>query len=134
MARPRKSRGVGDTVEKVTKATGVKKVVDTIAKVTGKDCGCNKRKEFLNRTFPYINQEKACMNQEQIEFYERFKKDYLSKKQSSVQIKGDDFKALIDLYNTVFQTNIKGCSGCQLNAYTDKLEKVYQNVKESIRA
>ncbi len=48
-----KSRGLGDTIEKFTKATGIKKVVDTVAKATGKDCGCNKRKDSLNRSFPY---------------------------------------------------------------------------------
>ena len=31
-----KSKGLGDTVEKITKATGIKKVVDTVAKATGK--------------------------------------------------------------------------------------------------
>ena len=49
----KKSKGLGDTVAKITKATGIKKVVDTVAKATGKDCGCNKRKETLNRFFPY---------------------------------------------------------------------------------
>jgi hypothetical protein len=48
-----RSRGLGDTVEKITTATGIKKVVDTVAKVAGKDCGCNKRKDALNRMFPY---------------------------------------------------------------------------------
>ena len=38
-----KSRGLGDSIERFTKATGIKKVVDTVAKATGKDCGCNKR-------------------------------------------------------------------------------------------
>lgn len=47
------SKGLGDTVEKITTATGIKKVVQTISKVTGKDCGCSKRKDALNRTFPY---------------------------------------------------------------------------------
>ena len=47
------SRGLGDSIEKFTKATGIKKVVDTVAKATGKDCGCNKRKDTLNRAFPY---------------------------------------------------------------------------------
>ena len=50
-----KSKGLGDSIEKFTKATGIKKVVDTVAKVAGKDCGCNKRKETLNRFFPYNN-------------------------------------------------------------------------------
>ena len=48
-----KSKGLGDTVEKITKATGIKKVVDTVSKATGKDCGCNARKNKLNKIFPY---------------------------------------------------------------------------------
>lgn len=48
-----KSRGFGDTVEKFTKATGIKKAVDTVAKATGTDCGCGKRRDTLNRVFPY---------------------------------------------------------------------------------
>ena len=48
-----KSKGFGDTVEKITTATGIKKVVETVAKATGKDCGCKQRKDALNRMFPY---------------------------------------------------------------------------------
>ena len=48
-----KSKGLGDTIEKITKATGIKKVVNAVNKVTGKDCGCNKRKQTLNKIFPY---------------------------------------------------------------------------------
>ena len=51
----KKSKGLGDTVAKITKATGIKKVVDTVAKATGKDCGCKKRQQTLNRFFPYNN-------------------------------------------------------------------------------
>ena len=48
-----KSKGLGDSIEKITKATGIKKVVDTVAKATGKDCGCGARKNSLNKMFPY---------------------------------------------------------------------------------
>ena len=48
-----KSRGLGDSIEKITKATGIKKVVDTMSKVTGKDCGCSRRKKKLNQAFSY---------------------------------------------------------------------------------
>lgn len=48
-----KSKGLGDTIEKITRVTGVKKVVEAVAEATGKDCGCNKRKEKLNELFPY---------------------------------------------------------------------------------
>tara|TARA_R110000822_G_scaffold151458_1_gene290580 strand:- start:37 stop:207 length:171 start_codon:yes stop_codon:yes gene_type:complete len=48
-----KSKGLGDTIEKFTKATGIKKVVDTVVKATNSGCGCNNRKDALNRAFPY---------------------------------------------------------------------------------
>jgi hypothetical protein len=48
-----KSKGLGDTILKITTATGIKKVVDTISKATNTDCGCDKRKDSLNRLFPY---------------------------------------------------------------------------------
>ena len=50
-----KSKGLGDTIEKITKATVIKNLVDKVAKVTGKDCGCNERKDILNSIFPYKN-------------------------------------------------------------------------------
>ena len=49
-----KSKGLGDTVAKITKATGIKKIVDSINEARGvKDCGCKKRQQTLNRFFPY---------------------------------------------------------------------------------
>lgn len=53
-----KSKGLGDTIEKITTATGIKKVVETVAKAAGKDCGCKARKDALNRVFPYNNETK----------------------------------------------------------------------------
>jgi len=50
-----KSRGFGDTVEKITTVTGIKKVADTIAKVkkgTGECTPCQQRRDALNRAFP----------------------------------------------------------------------------------
>tara|TARA_R110002072_G_scaffold3850_5_gene27544 strand:- start:1967 stop:2113 length:147 start_codon:yes stop_codon:yes gene_type:complete len=46
-----KSKGLGDSVEKFTKSTGIKKLVD---KLPG-DCGCKKRQSALNKIFPYKN-------------------------------------------------------------------------------
>jgi len=51
LSQYKKSKGLGDTIQKFTKFTGIKKVVNTIA--GKKDCGCNKRKEALNKAFPY---------------------------------------------------------------------------------
>lgn len=51
------SKGLGDTVEKITAATGIKYVVEKAAERLKKDCGCNKRKEALNQMFPYNNKK-----------------------------------------------------------------------------
>ena len=50
-----KSKGLGDSIEKFTKTIGIKKVVDTVSKVTKKPCNCGKRQDTLNRLFPYNN-------------------------------------------------------------------------------
>ena len=52
-----KSKGLGDTIEKITTATGIKAVVEKVAEVTGKPCGCQGRKDTLNRVFPYNNEQ-----------------------------------------------------------------------------
>ena len=49
------SKGLGDTVAKFTEAIGIKKVVDTVSKTIKKPCNCGKRKDTLNRLFPYNN-------------------------------------------------------------------------------
>jgi hypothetical protein len=53
MKLSRKSRGLGDTVEKITTVTGIKSVVDKVSKVSKKPCGCKERKDTLNKMFPY---------------------------------------------------------------------------------
>ena len=50
-----KSRGSGDSIEKFTKATGVKTVVDRVAEGLNIPCGCSARKEWFNKKFPYNN-------------------------------------------------------------------------------
>jgi hypothetical protein len=47
------SKGLGDTIEKITKVTRIKSVVDRVAEGLNIPCGCNKRKEKLNKIFPY---------------------------------------------------------------------------------
>jgi len=57
MESNQQSKGLGDTIDKITTATGVKAVVHAVTKAVGKeDCGCNKRREKLNQMFPYNNQ------------------------------------------------------------------------------
>lgn len=51
-----RSRGLGDTIAKVTRVTGIEKAVKVVTQAVGvKDCGCSQRQETLNRVFPYNN-------------------------------------------------------------------------------
>ena len=45
------SKGLGDTIHKITKATGIHKAVKMINK--DKDCGCGDRRTAHNKMFPY---------------------------------------------------------------------------------
>ena len=50
------SKGLGDSIENFTKFTGIKSLSQMTARAVGKkDCGCNKRKGWLNKQFPYKN-------------------------------------------------------------------------------
>ena len=51
-----KSKGLGDTIEKITTATGISAFTHMLQdKGVIKDCGCKERKEKLNKIFPYKN-------------------------------------------------------------------------------
>ncbi len=47
------SRGLGDTVAKITKATGLDQLSKLYTEITGLPCGCSQRQEALNKLFPY---------------------------------------------------------------------------------
>jgi len=53
MAETTKSQGLGDTIEKITIATGIRRVVKYVAQVAKKDCGCAEKKKMLNELIPY---------------------------------------------------------------------------------
>ena len=59
-----KSKGLGDTIEKITTATGIKSVVKA---VVGEDCGCDERRDKLNKIFPYSRQPE-CLTEEEITY------------------------------------------------------------------
>jgi hypothetical protein len=52
------SRGLGDTIEKITQKTGIKTVTEFLANKLGvDDCGCEARKNALNELVPYKKKE-----------------------------------------------------------------------------
>ncbi len=110
-----KSKGLGDSVEKVLKATGIDKVAK---KVLGDDCGCEERKQKLNKMFPYSRQ----MTEDEIKIYE----EVIARTKGTIT--GSDQALIIKIYNKVFNTNKKpsSCSSCVRETLA-KIKKVYEN-------
>ena len=114
-----KSKGLGDSISKITKATGIKKVVDKISEVTGVPCNCSKRRDALNKLFPYVRQ----FTEDEIKIYEE-----VLPRLKGGRISGQDQAIMIRLYNKVFNKNKKasGCTSC-VKETLQNLEKVYDN-------
>ena len=48
------NKGLGDTIAHITKVTGIEGIVKRFSKATGIDCGCDRRREMLNKLFVLI--------------------------------------------------------------------------------
>ena len=99
-----KSKGLGDTVAKITKATGIDKVVKAVA---GEDCGCEERKDFLNNLVRYkvVN----CPTEEEYDYLNTF---FSTSKNRMVR--AGEQRRLLDIYNRVFsqRQQMSSCSSC----------------------
>jgi len=111
----RVSKGFGDTVAKFTEATGIDKLVNFIA---GEDCGCDKRKEKLNKMFPYKTPE--CLTEVEHEHLTNL----LPK--MTVRVRPSEQLQFLKVYNRVFKTNEQptSCASC-LNDMLRKMKQVY---------
>ena len=110
------SKGLGDSIEKALKATGIDKVAK---KILGDDCGCEERKKKLNQMFPYARP----FTEDELSIYE----SVLPRIQGG-RINGQDQDIMVKLYNKVFNANKKAssCGSCVKQTLA-KLEKVYKN-------
>jgi hypothetical protein len=100
--------GLGDSIEKITKATGISDVVKFIA---GEDCGCDERKEKLNELFPYKNPQ--CFTEEEYNWLGAFIRRRPTKVAAAEQ------KTLYSIYNRVFNSNKQtgNCKSCVQEVY-----------------
>jgi hypothetical protein len=119
MGRKKKSIGLGDTVEKITEATGIKKVVEVFSEITGIDCKCEERKSFLNNLWSY-RRNVNCLKEEEYLFlkvlYDNRVNQLTPKQQYTIK----------DIYLNVFNEKLdnSNCSSCWRTILSD-LRKVY---------
>jgi len=108
-----KSKGLGDTIAKATKATGVDKLVKFIA---GEDCGCDERQEKLNKEFTY--DVPKCLNEDEFNYLTKL----IANKPSEVSY--DLQKQILKIHNRIFtqQEQLSTCPPC-IRRIIAKLEK-----------
>ena len=114
------SEGVGDTVAKITKATGIEKLVKFVA---GEDCGCDDRKDKLNKLFNY--KQIKCIPEDDYNYLT----DLFSRGKSVVTNK--EKVRLITIYNYLFsknQSSKTSCSPC-ITGIVNKLKKYLEVYK-----
>mgnify|MGYP003383830554 FL=1 len=110
------SKGVGDTIAKVTKATGIDKAVKFLL---GDDCGCDDRKDKLNKLFPY---KVECLNESEYNYLKTFFKDM----KGTVNVEQQN--KLLKINNRVFNDNRKGssCGSC-VREMVNNLKSLYND-------
>ena len=116
-----KVEGLGDVVEKITEATGIKKAVKA---VFGDDCGCEERKEKLNKLF---NWKVECIDKYEYEILDEFFTG------NPTVIKPSEWRKLAEIARRIFNRRIEndmGCGGC-VREIVSKLKKVYETYEET---
>ena len=115
----RRSKGLGDTIAKITEATGIAKVVEWVA---GEDCGCDERRKKLNELFPYRKPE--CLTETEAEYLNEFysKADAVIPHETQVK--------LVAIFNRVFHAKKKTstCAPCVRQVVHD-LKQVHAEYK-----
>lgn len=109
----KRPKGLGDTVAKVTKFTGIDKVAKAF-----NDCGCDDRQESLNKLFP--NSTVNCFTESEYE--------YLSDifKNRRLNLNRPTINKMKDIYERVFEKKLIGCSTCSFRKRIyNPLHKLY---------
>jgi hypothetical protein len=120
MARRKKSQGLGDSVEQVLEVTGISKIAKFIL---GEDCNCDKRKEKLNKLFPY--KKANCLTENHYEYLT----DFFERKPNSIL--PIEQEVILKIYNRTFNTNVGAtqCATCWIDMI-DELKKVFNSYEQ----
>ena len=120
--------GLGDVIENITKATGIKKLVETFTP-EGEDCGCDDRKAKVNKRwrFSYSRSNVRCFTEE---LYNKWTE---LKPRAHKQLSTEDYQLLVEIGIRLFaQDNtkqIKSCGSCVDYLITD-INRVYEAYQE----
>jgi len=115
--------GLGDVIETITEATGIKKVVKS---VFGDDCGCDERKDRINQAIRF--KPKDCFTESEFEYLSQFYSEEDGMFNERKTISSEQQKELIKIHNRVSPRQVTvgtSCSSCFLNSVYRTLSKMY---------
>jgi|TARA_Y100000015_G_C2379216_1_gene84116 hypothetical protein len=116
----KKSEGLGDTIEKITEATGIKSAVKWLA---GDDCGCEERKNKLNNLFRY--KKPLCLQEDEYKWLNEW---YAIDRHV---MKPSEQRKMLEIYNRVFtaKQQATNCASClrEINTNMHKVYKTYED-------
>lgn len=119
-------KGLGDVVEAITTATGIKAVVKFLV---GEDCNCDARQEKLNKLFPFKTVKPLCMTEDEYNYFTTFIAGF-----NGQVVKSQHIEPLSKMHARIFQYKYKkpicSCNPQQwLNAISD-LKAVYSTYEQ----
>ena len=119
----KKAQGLGDTIEQITEATGIKAAVEMFSKATGIDCGCEERKAKLNELFSYTRKVN-CLTESDYNVLTGL----IDPKKSSLT--AEEQKQLSEIYFNVFnyRLQLSSCGSCWAGK-VQELRQVYNEYK-----
>jgi hypothetical protein len=119
----KKAEGLGDTIESITEATGIKTAVEMFSKATGIDCGCDERKAKLNELFSY-SRKVNCLTEKDYNALT----DLIAPSKSTLTI--EEQQIISEIYYNVFnyRLQLSSCGSCWAGK-VQELRKVYNEYK-----
>lgn len=107
------SEGLGDTVEKITRKTGIKKAAKWFSDKTGIDCGCEERRAKLNALIRYrrtIN----CMTLAQYDRWAKERSAILKQVKANGTITPEQLQAVYNIHKALFGYPLEfPCPSCK---------------------
>lgn len=106
-------KGAGDVVEVVAKKLGFKK---------GEDCGCDKRKQLLNKVIRW--KPVRCFTEDQYNQWTAFRN-----RKKKNQVTHQEQLLIQELCHDLFARAVKPCSHCgsQFKSYINMIDKFYES-------
>lgn len=113
--RKPKSKGLGDTIAKVTKWAGIEPCES-----------CKKRQSKFNKWIPY-NSVKNEMTEEQFNDWQQWKTDW-----NGSTLNDQDMTLIEDIYNSIRHTNISPCRNCGGNGWS-QIIKIIDSISDKYK-